>query len=144
MLDNMIRVRYSEGETGWAEDLGDGRIKIANCPLTPDLRSGDICSTIARGGWTVVDEVLEREFPHTAVIWYSDTKYWYLIRGGSLIKGWKTEGGVAPRGDSEGFLTINYNGEEDDLEKFLEQLYVEDKVRISRPTDEEFNEEDDE
>jgi hypothetical protein len=132
MIDNMIKVRYCAGETGWAEDLGDGKVKIANCPLTRDLRKDDVCSVVYRDGWVTVDEVLERKFPHSATIWYSETKYWYLIRGGSLIKGWSTEGGIGPRDGSEGFLTINYNGNVDDLEDFLETLYIKDQVRISR------------
>ena len=137
MSDNkMIRLSYGEGETGWAEDLGDGRVKLANCPLHPGLRAGDICSTRKDpeyDDWLVVNEVLEREYPHTTFIWYPEEKYWYLIRGGSLIAGWRAEGGVGARDGKEGFCTINYNGEESDLEDFLKKLHIEDKVRINRP-----------
>ena len=142
----MIRLSYGEGETGWAEDLGDGRIKLANCPLNPDLRIGDICSTRPEGDsdypdWLVVDEVLERTYPHSAIIRYPETKHWYLIRGGSLIAGWRCEGGIGPKDGNPGFCTMNYKGDEDELEEFLEKLYIKDQVTVNRYDEDEITEE---
>jgi hypothetical protein len=32
----MVKIRYGKGETGWAEDLGDGQYRIDNIPLTDE------------------------------------------------------------------------------------------------------------
>jgi hypothetical protein len=129
----MIRLSYCEGETGWAEDLGDGRVKIANCPLIADLRVGDICSTYEDGeyeGWLKVGEILEREYPHTACIRYPEDKYWYLIRGATLAMDWRSEGGIAAKDGKPGFCMVNYKGEEDALPNLLKKLHIDDKVEI--------------
>lgn len=36
------KIRYDDGESGWAEDLGNGQYKIANVPLCESLHFGDI------------------------------------------------------------------------------------------------------
>lgn len=37
-----IRVRYSEGESGWAKDVGGGRVVIANTPIEERLHFMDV------------------------------------------------------------------------------------------------------
>ena len=37
----LIKVRYAEGETGWAVDMGDGSCRLANSPLIEDVEWGD-------------------------------------------------------------------------------------------------------
>ena len=132
MSENFIRVRYSECETGWAEDLGDGTVKVANCPMTPELGLGDICSTIDNDGWRTIDKVIKQRYPHRATVWYKE-KDWFLVTSGACsVKDWGMEGGCAPREDREGFFTVNYDGEESDLEALMETLGITNEMRIDR------------
>lgn len=129
----MIKVSYCEGESGWAEDLGGGRVKIANCPLIADLRVGDICSTYEDSeyeDWLHVDKVLEREFPHTACVEYSEIKHWYLLWGATAALGWRAEGGISPKDDKPGFCMVNYKDGSYTLSGLLKKLRIEDKVKI--------------
>ena len=132
-IPNLIRVHYSPGETGWAQDLGGypQHVKLANCPIGNDLRLHDVCSVVMSDGWLTVNKVLSREFPHSATLWYSDTKYWYILSGAVCIKNWSLEGGLGPRNGKEGFGILNYKGKKTALSSFLKKLNIDDKVRVT-------------
>lgn len=138
-----IKVRYSDMETGWAEDLGDGTVKIANCPLAPGLGLGDVCSTYQRAdGWRTIAEVIQKRYPHAATFWYQEDRYFFLMAGACRVKDWGMEGGIGAREGQEGFATINYDGEQGDLEALVELLRLGDGVRITRGEEEEVDPED--
>jgi hypothetical protein len=131
-MTDFIKVRYNEGETGWAEDLGDGTVKIANCPFAGGLGLGDICSTYeGNDGWRTVDEVLIQRYPNSATFWYKELNHFYVMSGACCVKDWALEGGVGPKGGSEGFATVNYDGEETDLEALAKLLGIQGKTRIT-------------
>lgn len=132
---SFIKIRYDEGETGWAQDLGGGIARICNNPLTPDIRNGDIVTTkMGDDGWKTWNEIVERKYSQYAILRYKDTKYYYILSGACSVKGWSLEGGIAPRNDNEGFATIQYNGE-GELEPFLERLGLQKHFTVTSVED---------
>jgi hypothetical protein len=75
--DRLISIRYGEGETGWALDLGNGRACIANSPVEDGLHYMDVVE-LGPPGWCsrpTIKRVIWRAYEHrTAVRYPSDTK----------------------------------------------------------------------
>lgn len=117
--ENTIRIQYCAGEIGWAERQDDDLYKILNTPvMAKDLRWGDIVSVIKSDGILRVKDIVRRQLPYSAKIFYIAREIWPSIVG-SLRARYKygenisVEGSVPPKGDSEGFATVNYNDEVD-------------------------------
>jgi len=114
-----IRIQYCPGETGWAERQDDGNFKILNTPaMAKDLRWGDIVSVEKTDGFLRVKEIVSRQLPHSAKIFYKAREIWPSIVG-ALRARYKygenisVEGSVPPKGEVEGFACVNYNDEVD-------------------------------
>jgi len=68
-----IRVEYEPGETGWADDLEDGRVRIANIPYRDGLNIGDVVLLDASSemkGRRVVASVISRKYVGKTCIEY--------------------------------------------------------------------------
>lgn len=109
MAAELTRVRYDIGETGWALDLGNGLVQIANLPMTDKLRYKDICTTKDDDGWRCVDEVVHREYPNQTHLWYYKLSQFHTLKAMLSLVSATVEGGIAPRDDHPGFLTVNFH-----------------------------------
>jgi len=95
--ERFIKVRFEEGETGWAEDLGGGLARISNIPFSGDHNIDDIVKLEPAGdGWLRVKEIVSRRYPVRETIWFDQTGQYYLMQSVmSLLQG-RVEGGVSP------------------------------------------------
>jgi hypothetical protein len=103
-----VRVRYSEGETGWCYDNEDGTGALANIPLEAGLNIGDKVELVQKDGWLVVGDLLERQFPCKTQLRYSTDADNFDQRIDKVVKtlhlaGAKAEGMVL------GMITVAHN-----------------------------------
>lgn len=112
----IIKIQYCVGETGWAEEHGDGLYKIVNTPaMNKNLRWGDIVRIDEEG---VILEIVKRQLPHAAKVFYKTRESWADIvaalraryKYGENIS---VEGGYPPSGETEGMAGVNFNDEVD-------------------------------
>lgn len=92
----MIKLAYDEGESGWAEDLGDGKARIANLPLAGDLNVDDVVKVVKRDGRSAVGERVARAFAQKTGITYPEPhkETYAKLAQHFHTKGWKMEGMV--------------------------------------------------
>lgn len=134
-----IKIQYCVGETGWAEKQNDGLFKIVNSPaIAKNLRWGDIVRVKEDDGILRVTEVVRRQLPHRAEIFYKSRENWPEIVGAlraryKYTENISVEGSYPPQGDTEGHAVVNFN-DEVDLKHALGQI---EGVRI---VEEEVNE----
>ena len=109
MLEN-CHIRYDEGETGWAEVLGEGKYRICNIPLT-DLLNIDDVVTCAEGddGWLEVVDVLERKYPSKTAIKYDTVEQYKGICERATEAGFKVEGMVGPHHGKPGICFVAHD-----------------------------------
>lgn len=95
---NMIKIRYSSDETGWAEVLEGNKARIANVPMCDTLNLDDVVEFEEhKSGWPRVTRVIERAYPHKSCISYQPpTKETFRALGEALeAAGVKVEGMTA-------------------------------------------------
>lgn len=61
-----VKMRYGEGECGWAEDLGNNRYRVSNVPLSDGLHFGDIVefeegADLYNGNFRIVEKGLDQK-----------------------------------------------------------------------------------
>jgi hypothetical protein len=113
-MGEMIRIRYAEGETGWARDLGEGRYQIANVPLCGGLNIDDVVTTrLGDDGMLAVSAIVERPMDHKRGFRYATEEGFRAIATLGHARGCKIEGMVGPRGDEPGLAQIAYPAEVD-------------------------------
>lgn len=100
--ERFIKVRFEEGETGWAEDLGGGLARIANIPFSGDHNIDDIVKLEPAGeGWLRVKEVVSRRYPVRETIWYEQMGQYYLMQSIMALLQGRVEGGITPTEDTK-------------------------------------------
>ena len=68
-MGEMVKIRYAKGEKGWAEELGDGKYRIDNIPLTDRLNIDDLVRCrLNDDGELVVSRRLKRRYPEKTLI----------------------------------------------------------------------------
>lgn len=92
----MERVVFGSGETGWAENLGDGLWRIANVPFDAPLNADDVVELMARDGRLEVVRVRRRVFPRKSVVRYEpkDERTFRKLDKAFQDAGWKLEGAL--------------------------------------------------
>ena len=106
---NYIKLVYEEGESGWAEDLGDGKARIANLPLAENLNIGDVVKVVEKNGRRHAGDLVVRAFNQKTGIRYPEP---HKETWATLVKafdGCKLEGMVPGMG------FIAHNGTADDV-----------------------------
>lgn len=97
MSKEHIKIRYAQGERGWAVDLGDGKAEIANLPLA-DLNFGDtVTLTRDEDGMRLADKVLARKWEKKSALRYLAPfrETFAKIQEALQVKrGWPVEGGI--------------------------------------------------
>ena len=115
-----IRIRYDDGETGWAEYLGDHKAAIANVPMADGLSYEDIVSLkMGDDGWLTWDRVLESKYDGKIAIKYDPPtqEAYSALRKHLDPLGYGIEGVVAgvaivnvPKGTDWDSLENHFNG----------------------------------
>ena len=92
----MFRLRYGEGETGWAKWLGDGKARIANLPISGLLNIDDVVEVVEREDRLEIARVVSSVFACRTTVAYPEPferNYWTL-RGALEALDCKVEGMV--------------------------------------------------
>lgn len=104
---NMVRIRYGEGETGWAEKLKDGKYRIANVPLVDGLNIDDVVTCKRDDGMDAVNKVVKNLLPRKAVIWYDKPAEFDVVTKILEAMGCKCEGWCGPGpGKGRGMVSV--------------------------------------
>ena len=115
-----VRMRYAEGETGWAIDLGGGRYKIANVPMCDGLHFGDIVKF--RKGVDIFDgdfRILEKGLDQKLAFRYTEKETFHAVSDRCDLDEFKDdvclEGVVGPEKSysSRGLALLGYNASVD-------------------------------
>src|SRR5438309_11772900 len=70
-VGKMVKIRYARGETGWAEEMGNGTYRIDNVPLTDRLNIDDLVRCRRNeAGELVVRGRVKRRYPEKTAIRY--------------------------------------------------------------------------
>lgn len=102
-----IKVRYADGEVGWATYLGHDLVRIDNIPLVETLNYHDIALiTYPEGCPPRVEIVVASEFDHHETIWYDTVAQYLLLNAIFRIFECVVEGGVEPGDGTRGFMTV--------------------------------------
>lgn len=105
----MLRVRFNSDETGWAEDLGDGRVRVDNIPAFDEKwLLDDVVDTKVVRGMPTLSKLVTRVFAGKAVVFYSKVEHYYKLRANLTERGCKTEGMAAPKKRRKGFFCVVY------------------------------------
>jgi hypothetical protein len=106
-MGEMVKIRYARGETGWAEDLGDGQYRIDNIPLTDRLNIDDLVRCrVNDDGELVVSRRLQRRYPEKTAVRYERAEQYRLLRQKVLAAGAKIEGMLGPQGGRPGIALV--------------------------------------
>lgn len=98
MADNKhIRICYTPGETGWAEDMEGGLARICNIPLCDNLNIDDVVRlTDFKDGFKEVAEVIRKGFPLKTCLHYHTPDQFKALALRVRAANQKIEGMVAP------------------------------------------------
>lgn len=68
----MIRVRLSQGETGWGKRLSGNRVRVENIPFDGKFNFGDVVEIASTDKWGFVQlgRVLQRKFSGRSIVRY--------------------------------------------------------------------------
>jgi hypothetical protein len=113
----LVKIRFGEGETGWAEQLPGDRYRIDNIPLEDDLNVDDVvrCRRNEQGELEV-SEVLERKYPRKVAVRYERVEQYRALRDKVREAGGQIEGMVGPRDGRPGFALVAHGHNFDALE----------------------------
>jgi hypothetical protein len=106
-MGEIVKIRYAKRETGWAEDLGGGKYRIDNIPLTDRLNIDDLVRCRLNGdGELVVSRRLKRRYPEKTAVRFERAEQYRLLRQKVLAAGAKIEGMIGPQGGKPGLAVV--------------------------------------
>jgi hypothetical protein len=107
---DLVRIKFSERESGWAERLPKGRYRLANIPVFDDigLCIDDVVTVKPFDGWLLVDKVVKKVFAGKAILYYDEEYQFHQIVGALKYLGCKCEGMCSAKDGSPGFLVAVY------------------------------------
>lgn len=102
----MVRIRYADDETGWAELLKGRRLaRIANIPLCGGLNLDDVVELRENTeGWLCVRRVIETPLTQKAAYYYDKAEDFKRFADEFLKHGGKVEGAIAPKNGEPGIF----------------------------------------
>ena len=116
-MGKMVKVRYAKGETGWAEEMGNGTYRIDNIPLTDRLNIDDVVRCRRNeAGELVVRRRVKRRYPEKTAIRYEQEEQYGLLREKVLEAGAKIEGLMGPQGGEPGLALVAHDYDFDPVE----------------------------
>ena len=113
------RIRYADGETGWAIKLPDGKYRINNVPLADDLNIDDIveCTPGDEFNLPKVIKIVKPAFKYKDGIYYQTVTQFHDFCKEARKVGAKVEGCVAPYTrngkHNDGILMVSHNDDFD-------------------------------
>lgn len=109
-----VRVRFCEGETGWAEDVGESKYRINNIPLADDLNIDDIvyCDKGSDGFLEILD-VVERKYLYKTLVRYKNVADFAAICDKMKAAGFKVEGMIGPNNGRRGLCLVAHDASVD-------------------------------
>jgi hypothetical protein len=108
---NLIRIRFNDTETGWADQLTPDTAKIMNIPVfSDDWLLFDVVTLTGEDehGWRRPKKLLKREFHGKAAFYYKDVEVFH--KGVEVLKaaGCKVEGLISPHDGRSGIFAVVY------------------------------------
>lgn len=111
-----IQLRYSEGETGWADDLGNGLARIKNVPMTDGLGIFDIVEIEnVENSLPIINRVVNKHYERSIGIFYYQLKQFFVLKSVLGILNAFVGVIVAPTEDNPGIMMVNFNGDIDPI-----------------------------
>jgi hypothetical protein len=138
-MSKSVRIRFSPGETGWAEHIEGNKYRINNIPLADDLNIDDI--VICNNNLTDFLEicgVLERRYHLKSPIQYERREQYKLIFSKAEEMGCKVEGMTAPRDGEPGICLIAHN-DTDNIQKIIDECGIETPQYLEETEQQEYN-----
>lgn len=107
---DLVKIKFCETESGWAERLPNGRYRLANIPIfdTIGLCLDDIVTVKPYDNWLMVDKVVKKAFAGKAIIYYDEEYQFHQIIGALKYLGCKCEGMSSAKDGRPGFLVAVY------------------------------------
>jgi len=118
-----IRVRFADGESGWAEDLGDDTCKIANIPVSHGYNIDDVVECCKGVEKAALGKVLKRGFECKTGIRYSEPHADNFVKLHHLIQ----EAGGKVEGLLPGLALVAHN--KLDLQKLCDDVGIEIEIQ---------------
>ena len=120
----MIRLYLSEGETGWAEDVGEAQYRIANIPFDGEFNIDDIVEIVPeKEGPPKAKKLVSRKFGARTAIYIDKDGQYAKVRALVEEAGGKAEGYVKPSARGQGIVGVALP-EEADVIRVVNQLGV--------------------
>jgi hypothetical protein len=124
-MSEPIKIRFGEGETGWALPITESIAKIDNIPTVNGLNIGDIVELEYEGdGLPVVGHVLYNQFSAKVAIYYQETHQFHTLTLLLRALNCQTEGWLGPKSDAPGIMIVAYHPERVDPVKLAEAVMI--------------------
>jgi hypothetical protein len=106
----LVRIKFCERESGWAEKLPKGRYRLKNIPVfdAAGLCIDDIVTVKPFDNWLMVDKVVKKVFAGKTVVYYDEEYQFHQIVGALKYLGCKCEGMCGAKDGRPGFLVTVY------------------------------------
>jgi hypothetical protein len=129
--DKMFRAYLSEGETGWVEDLGKGKVKIWNIPWAGRYNLNDVVQVDHKAYKEnpyepIPGEIIERPYHARTILHYAAKEDFPKLRAWAGETGAAVEGLIGPTKDKPGFVAVAAPKEED-------ILFIVKKLKLPKP-----------
>lgn len=120
----MVRMYLSEGETGWAEDVGEAQYRIANIPFDGDFNIDDVVEVERqKEGPPKAKTLVSRKFNARTAIYIDKDAQFIQVRALVEEAGGKAEGYVKSSSRGQGIIGVALP-EEADVIRIVNQLGV--------------------
>lgn len=106
----LVRIKFTERESGWAEKLPGGKYRLQNIPVfdTIGLCIDDVVTVKPYEGWLLVDKVVESVFAGKKVLFYKEEWQFGELCGAAKYLGCKVEGLGGPAEGKPGMMVVVY------------------------------------
>lgn len=120
----MVRMYLSEGETGWAEDVGESQYRIANIPFDGEFNIDDVVEVERlKEGPPKAKTLVSRKFNARTAIYIDKDGQYSKVRALVEEAGGKAEGYVKPSSRGQGIVGVALP-EEADVIRIVGQLGI--------------------
>jgi len=129
----IVRLYLSDGETGWAEDVGESQYRIANIPFDGNFNIDDIVEVEnQKQGPPKVKKLISRTFEARTAIFFDKESQYTKIRALVQEAGGKAEGYIKPSTRGQGIIGVALPTEAD-------VIRIVNQIGIQQPKDWEAN-----
>lgn len=120
----MVRLYLSEGETGWAEDVGESQYRIANIPFDGNFNIDDVVEVeLQKQGPAKAKTLVSRKFNARTAIYIDKDGEFGQVRALVEEAGGKAEGYIKPSARGQGIVGVALP-EESDVIRIVKQIGI--------------------